>query len=110
MARHSWDYITNTATNTDNMSRKNSVYFHYFNDNGIYAESKRQQDSIMELVKAGTIKSGWLIAYDDSFYYKQMIRFTKLTRINRTKYVVWLSMWRDHIEKVNCKLADVTNN
>lgn len=100
------EYILDHAKNDDGLSIKNSIAFHYLNDDGLYAQSVKQQDRIKKLVNDGIVKSGWLLAYDNHFHYKEMTRLHRNKQVSRIQYNVWISMFVDHVEKLEILILE----
>lgn len=79
-----FEYITKTATAPKpSWSNRDTVLFHYFNPNGVYAEKLKLDAEIRNLVKLGKLNTGALIAYGslDDYYERELSRLVDMKRV-----------------------------
>lgn len=65
----SFDYVTKEVETDNGLSIKDSLRFHYFNPNGLYAKKLILDDQIAALVDSGAVPSGWHLAYGTLDYH-----------------------------------------
>ena len=110
MSRLTWDYITLTAPKCfRSWSNKVVIDFHYFNPNGLYAEWNSMCNTLSQYIDAGTIPSGWHIAYGSLSYF-HADQVSKLAmqkgRVNSINLEVTLEGLQNAIDKGYNKLGE----
>lgn len=108
--RKPWEEVAQTATTDDGMTLQQKAQFHYFNPNGLHAAKRANDDAIDELVTAGVIKSGWIIANGslDRFHEKQLYKLVKRSK-PPSRDELWLALYgmRENVLRVKAKLDAV---
>lgn len=101
-----WNLITKFAQSDEGLNLHNTIAFHYFNPNGMYATRQRNDAEIAQLVDAGIINSGWHLSCGSLSDYEtdQMRKMFQAKKLSKTEVVVWKKMMRDQIERTNTKL------
>ena len=61
--RKSFEFVTKEASDCRGFSARDTLHFHYFNPNGVYAKQKELDDKIQGMVKSGRVKPGWHLAH-----------------------------------------------
>ncbi|MEI9428688.1 hypothetical protein [Mesorhizobium sp. Cs1299R1N3] len=100
-ATPTYDEITRTLATADKLSRPDTILFHCFNPNGLYAELKASQDRIGAWVDANPDQpNGVLLVYGslNDFHRKALFALLdKRRRVTRTEFAVTVSGIRREI-------------
>ncbi len=103
-------FIVEQATNQSQARNyRELMQFHYFNKNGLVASKRANDERISELVNAGVVPSGWLLAYGTFADYSAnlVIELAQKNRVRRIKALVAIDMLKSDIENVNAKIQEV---
>ena len=102
--KRDFDYIVDTATDCKGFTIKQTLRFHYFNPNGLYAEKKAINNKVAELVNAGKVNSGWHFVYGSFSDYaeERLVKLaTQKTVPSWSQTRVVLEMLQEDIAKAN---------
>ncbi|MFV1982980.1 MAG: hypothetical protein ACC657_05505 [Thiohalomonadales bacterium] len=88
-------YAVNDAKSDNNLSIKNTIAFHYFNENGIYNKKKEINELIFKAVEQGKCKSGAILAYGsaDNFATELLQKMFTRKQNSRAQISSMLSMF-----------------
>jgi len=83
--------------------------FHYFNENGLVARKRANDDRIAELVNAGIVPSGWHLAYGtfDDVRVNSVIKLAMQKRVDTIKARVAIKLLIEQCENVESKINEV---
>ena len=102
-------FVVGKAKNAYGMTARDTIAFHYFNPNGLWAEASALKDRIMDLVVAKKVKSGWLLAYSFDFNYDKMSKLHNMKKPRWRNVRVFIDMLKYEIEKVEMNVAKEEN-
>jgi len=105
-----YDYVTQTAVNTAGLNNSEQVRFHAFNPNGLVATKREINERIADLVKAGTVPSGWHVAYGtfaDHYSDNHIYSLLKYDRVPSIQLSVWIDMKTNAIADAVNKISSV---
>ena len=104
----SWEYITKVAIDTNGMSNREKVSFHYFNEYGLVARKRRNDETITEMVEGGLVPTGWHIAYGGLHYTwtENLIALHRMKRVNRSKLLIAIHLLTEDCERQEKKIAE----
>ena len=102
-------FVVGKAKNADGMTASDTIAFHYFNPNGLWAEAKLLIDRVWDLVDANKVKSGWLLAYGFDWHYEQLVKLQEMKKPRWRNVKVFIKMLKYEIEKVEMKVAKEEN-
>lgn len=104
-----FQYITETATKpARTWSNVEKLKFHYFNPNGLVARKRANNARIRELVDAGVVPAGWIVAYGtfNSYREERVIELANKRRVGSIETSVAIKMLAEECEKVEAKIAE----
>ncbi len=106
--KNSIDHVMKTATTADKMTNRDTVVFHAFNPNGLVQRKSANDERIADLVNAGTVASGYHLAYGTfaDFERNRIFDLLELKKIGTIKMQVVVEMLSDHCEKVDGIIAE----
>lgn len=108
----SYDYVTKEAPTDDGMSRVNSIRFHCFNPNGLYARLRAMQERVVEVVDRTGCPNGVFLVHGSlhDFPRNQLFKLLDQKRPDRIAYTVTLNgverSIREGHEWCDAKLAE----
>ncbi len=96
-----FDYITETAENTDGMTIRQCAQFHYFNKKGILSEKSKYDKKISEQVSRGILNSGAILVHGsfNTYHSDKLIEVANGKKISRSGFNYILNAIREDIEK-----------
>lgn len=107
-----YDYITQAAKKVhSSWTNVEKLKFHYFNPRGLVAKKRANDQLISGLVDAGTVPSGWHLAYGtfSDFSEKNLIELAMQKRVSRIKAEVAIRMLAEEVLKVSLKIVEAKN-
>lgn len=108
----SYSYVTKHATAPSaSWTQRMVLRFHCFNPNGLVQRKRNNDKRIEALVDSGVVPSGWLLAYGAVSNYRTiaLMDLFDSKRISSIKLNVAIKMLREECDKVDAKIASVTN-
>jgi hypothetical protein len=106
-----FQYLTKTATAPKpSWSNRDTVMFHYFNPNGVYAEKIKLDAEIRKLVELGKCKTGALIAYGslDDYFERELSRLVDMKRVTLSDAFFTIMGMQKRNKKVMEFIAEVS--
>ena len=103
-------FVFDIATNEEQLKNLNEkAAFHAYNPNGLYARKRHLDGVINRLVDAGTVPSGWALAYGVfSNYNAENVRdLANKKRVSRIDLQVATKLLREEITRVENKITAV---
>ncbi len=103
-----WEYITKIATSDEGLSLKDTVSFHYFNPNGLWVAKQATVKKIDELVDAGKVKPGAIIAYGglNSYAYDMMVKMARASKVKSFDVYYMKKTFREDIANAEKFIAE----
>jgi hypothetical protein len=104
------DFVFNIATTEDQLKNlKEKADFHAFNPNGLYARKRHLDGVIGDLIDAGTVPSGWALAYGvfSDYNANKMRDLASKKRVSGIDFRVATNLLRDEITRIENKITAV---
>lgn len=104
-----YKYVIERMTSTKECRNNQEwVWFHYFNECGLMAQTRLIREELFALVDAGKINTGSLLAYNFDFANKGISRLASLPKFNitRTAISVWAEMTTWEINEARKFIAE----
>jgi len=95
-----YELVTTLATECDmKWSCADILNFHYFNDNGLIAAKRFNDERIADMVAKGIVPSGWIVAYGGfaSSESNHLVELQQKKRKEKISTMVALEMLEDHV-------------
>jgi hypothetical protein len=103
-------FVFDIATNEDQLKNlKEKAAFHAYNPNGLYKRKRHLDGVINRLIDAGTVPSGWALAYGVfSDYNANAVRdLAHKKRVNRIALQVATNLLHKEIARIEDKIMAV---